>query len=329
MPETDEVKNMILPENYLVRLSDDIPDPEPIFTVNDTLLCSPGNLMTVKAKQKAGKGFCISCLIASQFTGKYLKFEGHRHGKIALLDFEQSINQVHKVYRRTHTMSGFEMDEDNSDLEVYYGSELDVPQRWELFERICQREDVTIIIVDTSTDLINDINDPQETKRVADKLQAIAKQGEKLIIATIHENKADTNATGHFGGSLQKKSEAVISLTKKDGIFTITATDTRHGDWPDFSFIIDPQGYPVDMETPRKLSPSEVKERKIQDNMERILAVERLNHTELEKKYMAHEVCADRTARRHIKIALQKDIIKVHTDNKYVLSKHLNNDENE
>jgi hypothetical protein len=327
LPQTVEIKKLIDPSDYLVNLGDDIPDPDPIFKINNVLVASPGNLLTVKAKQKAGKGFCLSILIASLFRSKYFEIEGFRNGKIALLDFEQSINQVHKVYRRTHTMSGFVEGQENPDLKVYYGSELEVPERWELFEMICMDEETSIVVLDTATDLITDINDASKTKSEVDKLQAIAKRDNKLIIATIHENKADSNATGHFGGSLQKKSEAVISLTKSDGIFTITATDTRHGDWPDFSFIIDGDGYPVSMETPVKLTSTEVKENNIKDNLNRILAVERLLYSELEAKYIAHEICSDRTAQRHIKTALQKSWIKVQSDNRYILTKRTTDDQ--
>ena len=322
LPETDQVKTGIFPADYQVNLSDDIPDPEPVFMINGVLVSSPGNLLTLKAKQKSGKTFLVSCIVGSYFTGQYLEIEGIRTKKIAWIDTEQSLNQVHKIYRRTHLMSGFTLEQDNPDLRVYYASELDVPQRWELFERIAEDPENGIVIIDVATDLINDINDSTETKAAADRLQAIAKKNNILIIATIHENKKDSNATGHFGGSLQKKSEAVISLTKADGIFTVEATDTRHGDWPEFSFIIDTEGFPVSMEMPAKLTKTEQLELKIKGNMNHVLSMQRMKYSELVEKYSSHELCAAPTAKRHIKIARDTDIIKMMNDNYFILSKH-------
>ena len=176
LPETDQVKTGIFPEDYRVNLGDDIPDPEPVFKINGVLVSSPGNLLTLKAKQKAGKTFLVSCyywLILHR--SNISEIEGIRTKKIAWIDTEQSLNQVHKIYKRTHIMSGFTLDQDNPDLRVYYASELDVPQRWELFERIAEDPENGIIIIDVATDLINDINDSTETKAAADRLQAIAK----------------------------------------------------------------------------------------------------------------------------------------------------------
>ncbi len=325
LPESLEVKTPLDIEKYRIFLSDDIQDPQPIFKVNGTILCSPGNILVIKAKQKAGKTILVNIFIAAYFTGKYLEIEGINTGKsIAWIDTEQSKNQLHKIYKRTHSISGFKSSEDNSHLRVYYAAEMDVPERLELFESLARNPEIGIIIVDVTTDLIDDINDAVETKKRADQLQKIAKENNILIIGTIHENKQDSNATGHFGGSLQKKAECVISLLKADGIFSVTATDTRHGDWPDFSFNLDENGYPVAMEAPVKLTAAEVLELKIQRNLNNVLSGQRLTRSELTEKYVIHDVSTDRTARRHIKIALDKGWIKIQNDNRLVLTKNDN-----
>jgi hypothetical protein len=327
LAESQEVKAPFDPEKQRIYLSDDIPDPEPIYTVHGVTVCSYGNLIVIKAKQKSGKTFLVSVLIAAQFLGKHLEFSAiNRNKLIAWIDTEQSKNQLHKIYRRTHLMAGFKPSQDNPGLRVYYAAELDVNQRIELFESLAKDPEIGIIVLDVSTDLINDINDPVETKKSADYLQRVSKENNILIIATIHENKKDSNATGHFGGSLQKKAECVISLEKSDGIFTVIATDTRHGDWPDFCFKIDDDGFPVPMDAPAKLTRTEIKENSIHGVLNKVLAGQRLSYTELAEKYSMHDVCSIPTAKRHIKTALLREWIKVQSDNRYILSK---NDSNE
>jgi len=316
------------PAKYLINISDNVSDPEPIFKIGDRLLCSPGNILTIKAKQKGGKTFLVSCFIAAYFKGEYLQIFGIKSKGIGLLDTEQSLQQCHKILRRTHKMSGFAPFAEYPELKMYYASELDVPERWALFEAIAKNPEISILFVDVSTDLINDINDQVETKTAADRIQKIAKENSLLIVCTIHENKKDSNATGFFGGSLQKKSEAVVSLEKLDGIFTVKATDTRHGDWPDFCFTIDENGLPIPMDTPIRMTVSEVKEHNIHNNLKHVLAGQRLTHTELVEKYTARELCSESTSKRHIKTALSNDWIKVQSDNRYILSKN-DQDENE
>lgn len=327
LPETGSIKIQLNPNDYLINLADQVPDPVPVFSINDTILCSRGNLITIKAKQKNGKTFLVSVFIAAYLTGKYLQLQGEKYLKIACMDTEQSLNQVHKITRRAHRMCNFTTLENNPYLVVYYASELDITQRWELFEILANDPETDVLIVDVATDLINDINDTVETKRTADRLQKIAKENNILIICTIHENKKDSNATGHFGGYLQKKSEAVLSLSKDEGVFTVSATDTRHGDWPDFSFRIDETGLPVPMDVPIRMTATQIKEHNIQNNLKHVLAGVRLTFTELMDKYEARDMCSHATAKRHIKTALSKDWIKIQSDNRYILTKNDNNED--
>jgi hypothetical protein len=320
----DEVD--IDPEKYQINLADNVPDPIAIFKIGGVLLCSPGNLLTIKAKQKGGKTFLVSCFIAAYFTGKYLEIEGFKTKNIAWIDTEQSLPQCHKILRRTHKMAEFIPMAEYPELKVYYASELDTQQRETLIKTIAKDPENGILFIDVSTDIINDINDPVETKAAVDRLQQIAKENNILIICTIHTNKKDENATGFFGGSLQKKSEAVISLTKSDGIFTVSATDTRHGDWPDFSFRIDEDGLPVSVDAPIKMTSTQIKEGNIQNNLRHVLAGKRLTFTEFIEGYVNRELCSESTAKRHIKTAIEKNWIKIQSDNRYILSKNEQNE---
>ncbi len=324
LPEENGIKKTFSPEDHRIDLSKNIPDPEPIFSISGVTLCSAGNIKTIKAKQKGAKTTLVSVFVTSNFLGSYLTITSHQKKQIAWIDSEQSINQIYKIARRTHRLCGIPEDKNNDALQIFFARELDLTQRWELFESLLESTENEIIILDVATDWVNDINDIGETKQAVDRILKGASIYKKLIICTIHENKNDKNATGHFGGSLQKKSEAVISLSKENGVFTVSATDTRHGDWPDFSFIFDPEGLPVGIDTPIKLSTSERNELERSANITAILSGVRLNYTELVERYIPRSGKAERTAKRHISNAIKSGHIRIQSDGRYILSKYSN-----
>jgi hypothetical protein len=326
LPETDTIKKAFNPDDYLIDLSQNIPDPVPMFSVHDKILCSAGNLLTIKAKQKAGKTTLTGTFAAANIEGQCLAIKGHEQKCIAWIDTEQSLNQVHKRARGTHRLAGLPYDRNYPGLKIYFAREMDQAERWELFEAIVQDTDNGIIILDVATDFVNDINDIAETKKAIDRILKLASKYDKLIICTIHENKNDKNATGHFGGSLQKKSEAVISLTKDKGVFTVQATDTRHGDWPDFSFIIDPEGSPVGFDTPVQPVKTNSKKERIEKVLTAILTGKRMTYTELVDEYIPCSGLKESTAKTHIGEAIIQGFIKLQADKRYTLSKYLDNE---
>lgn len=331
IPAQPGQKVVIDPDYLLVRITDDIQEPFPSFSIASQMIASPGNLVTIKAKQKAGKTFLI-CIFAAAYynsNNSFLAVNARPTAgkKFYWLDSEQSKSQIFKVLKRTYRMMNLP-DFANDDLAIFYIAELSIDDRFQTVETIAARPDCEAMTLDVVTDFVNDPNDLKETKAAADRLQAIAKKHNIIIICTIHENKDNTHATGNLGSALMKKSETVLGLEKRNGIFTVKPAYSRHGDAESFSFTIDPEGLPVEADSPLMMTKAEVLEQNIQSRFKKILAVKRLPHKELVEIYMEKAGCAVRTARNHITQALDMDLIEV-CDKLYGLKITFNEDNDE
>jgi hypothetical protein len=312
--EIEDVKKTFDPDDLLIRISDDIQEPFPLFSILFKIIGSPGNLLVIKAKQKAGKTFLICVFAAAYYRKQFLSVKATPTPgkKFYWLDSEQSKSQVYKVLKRMHRMAGFlPFTEQGQDVGIFYLSELTIEERWKILETLAAREVCEVLAVDVVTDFLNDPNDLRETKAAADKLQAIAKKHNIIIICTIHENKDNDNATGHIGSALMKKGETVLSLEKRNQVFTVKSPYARHGDVEEFSFTIDADGLPIEADSPLMMTKSEKLDIDIRQRFKKILAVKRLSHKELVEAYEDQSGLSQRAARNHITIALNDEIIEV------------------
>ena len=89
----------------------------------------------------------------------------------------------------------------------------------------------TSTILDQSNDLIQWL------------LQLTAEYG-CTIVSVLHQNKAkeDGNMRGHLGTELLNKLTDCFEVSKKDGKFIVTCTDSRNVPCSDFAFSIDAEG---------------------------------------------------------------------------------------
>lgn len=316
LPPQETSENEFDSMRWLIDLTKEIPDPIPVYSIGSKILCSPGNILTIKAKQKAGKTMLVQTFIASNFRGNYLNINSNGCKSIGWIDTEQSENEVYKRARITHSMSRLDPKTNSHMLHIYYAKMLDIEERWELLEAVCA-SGVQIVVCDVSTDWVLDINDVKETKVAIDRFGRLAAQYNLLIICTLHENKKDTNGVGHFGGTLQKKSEAVISLTKSEGLFEVSATDTRHGDWEPFSFSLE-DGIPRNFDRPQKLSARELASNLMVGTFRHVLAGKRLSHGELVTTYSQYSGKSERTARSHVAQCLKSGLLRI-SENFYTL----------
>ncbi|MFO7657473.1 MAG: AAA family ATPase [Bacteroidales bacterium] len=310
LAESAEVKQPLNPENLLIKITDEIQEPFPLFAVLFKIIGSPGNLICVKAKQKAGKTYLICVFFAAYYAGEYLALTAKKtpDKKFYWLDSEQSKSQVFKVLKRGFQMAGL-LPFTHKDFGIYYLSELTIQERWEILEQLAAREDCEVLAVDVMTDFVNDPNDLRETKTAADRLQAIAKKYNIVIIATIHENKDNNHATGHLGSALMKKGETVLTLEKRNEVFTVSSPYARHGDIEPFSFVIDENGLPVESDLPIMMTKSAMLNENIKNRLNKILALKRLRHTDLMELYIDNFGVSEKTAKSHISRALEMDLI--------------------
>ena len=102
------------------------------------------------------------------------------------------------------------------------------------------------------------------------------------IVCVLHTNKADEdhNMRGHLGTMLAQKAGTVLECRKQDCVITVTCTDARHQEMPQWSIMFGDGGTIVDADEQRRLALEQhrisIQERRKEAQAER--QQERLNY---------------------------------------------------
>lgn len=217
----------------------------------DKRLFTLGNFSATTGKSKSKKTFLSTLFLASASLNGIVQnkiISDLPENKTAVLHFdtEQSRYDSWVTSMRIPKMIGYIPENFGSfDLREYSPIE-----RCEIIESalIKFKDNLGFIVIDGIADLANAINDEIEASRVVSLLMRWTKIYNCHIHVIIHENKGDTNATGHLGSSILKKAEAIISVTKDSQDYRrscVKCTLIRGTmDFNDFNFDINEDGLP-------------------------------------------------------------------------------------
>lgn len=196
------------------------PDPEyPILTIDGRTIGNNQNLVTLQAKQKAGKTSFLTAIMASALTGTPVfrmlvrLIQGKQ--RIAYFDTEQGKADFYKTIHRVKSLSSigtfprtfdaFNMREDDPDIIIGSINE---------YMNCCP--DCGLLIVDNSTDLLNSFNDEAESKTKIQHFKRWTKTGDTLAIQALHTGRSGDNTLGHFGAFSDRASQSVLHVEKTE-----------------------------------------------------------------------------------------------------------------
>ncbi len=301
---------------YIVDITKDFAEPEPIVSQGDRILVSRGNLCTITGKAKSYKTFLVSAIVAAFLEDETLSLSGPG-GKCLYIDTEQAASHVNKVQRRIYRLCGWNFDKPSDDLITLSLRELSVINRLKTTITAIENLHPVLVIIDGIRDLVNDFNNIEESTRIVGRLMALSTQQNCAIITILHQNKADENARGHLGSEICNKSETVLQVKKQDGIAVICPVYSRNRDIEEFSFRIDETGLPVPCDCPKV----EKKRQDVEDLMKKAM----FGSSEWKKKDLIDSIMrankkGDKTARRAIDSALEMGIIKKNEAEIYYLA---------
>jgi hypothetical protein len=181
-----------------------------------------GEMSCIVAPSKSKKSFIKSVICASYILGDssnyFPNIKGHRDKDYYIFDFdtEQSKYYSSKTFQRTIEMVGFKY----SNYVPFCLRKLSTVERYMFIDRILESDrykgKVKIIFIDGIADLVDNDNDPVESKKVAGYLMKWTSQFNIHICTVIHSSWGTNKATGHLGSSMVKKAETVMLLTPTD-----------------------------------------------------------------------------------------------------------------
>lgn len=248
-PKTPEELHAEL-QKCVVTATEKIAKPPACFYIRETIVGTLGNISMFIGKAKQGKTFAVTmAMAAAEESVAYHDVinicppDGKE--KVLLFDTEQSRYHLQRVVKRVARLAG---NSEPDNLTTYGLRQYAPSERLELIEhQIYNTPDLGLLVIDGVRDLINSINDEEQSTMISSKLLKWSQELEIHIIVVLHMNKGDNNARGHLGTELQNKAESIFSVSKSEqdkNVIVIEAISTRGLEPSPVAFTIDENGLP-------------------------------------------------------------------------------------
>lgn len=263
LADTDEEReNREFMENlhaFRVSVHDEFPEEEYTLAVDNVGFFAKGDIHAIKAKQKQGKTTSIYIMIASLLCGRWGRISSVlKMPKILVIDTEQKASDVQLVYKRAFQLAGLPEEDIHDRFQVYHLRSMSKEDKQKAVQALAKEFQPDIIFIDGIVDLMDNFNDVQTSQDILEILMRLSTKEvsgcEIAIVCVLHTNKAtdDHNMRGHAGTMLAQRAGTVLEVSKKNGIFTITNSDARHKEVPDWSYRFDDKGNVVDADEERQ-----------------------------------------------------------------------------
>lgn len=163
---------------------------------------------------------------------------------VLVIDSEQSKYHAHKAVKRAMKLAGKQND---PLFRSHRLREYSPEERKEILEILIVRTpELGFVVIDGIADFVNSVNDEAECRKTADWLDKVSSKYHCHIVCVIHENKGSIHMRGHLGSELQRKAQAVISVTREDEEASIvSARDMRDLHFAPFAIGYDENNNPT------------------------------------------------------------------------------------
>ena len=241
-------------ENCRVFLDKEITPPKPIISIGkhlykgeykDTIVMTKGSISVISAPSKSKKSFFKSQLCASYIGGQSTNFfpsiKSHRKTEELIIDIdtEQSAYYAQRTFKRVEYIVGGPY----SKYFAFQVVELSVEERIIFIEKILKkyREELALVFIDGIADLVNDVNNLEQSTQIANILLKWANQYNIHICTIIHNVYGARKPTGHLGSAIVKKAESVFSLIPDENNSNIIEVEhlyARGRPFDNFKFVL-------------------------------------------------------------------------------------------
>lgn len=305
-------------KKHVLDLSQPTNEPKFLLSIGGVPTIPAGELIGIKGKAKQGKSQWEYILIAVMLAGVQrgnIKPLQPRY-KALLFDTEQSQASLKKCCQRALNYAGLPTDKNDVRFLPFFMRPLSIEERKRTIEDAIKGEKPDIIFIDGVRDLLQDFNNLEQSNDLIQWLMNLTAEHGCSIVSVLHQNKSkdDANMRGHLGTELLNKLTDCFEVSKKDGKFIVSCTDSRNVSCADFAFSIDEQGN------------FRAEDTAVEDkNAARVADIQRvlrlcfckkasMTYTELSKSYALEACVSERTAQRAIKEAKEHDFLCVAGD---------------
>ena len=209
----------------------------------------------VKAKQKAGKTTMLKVCAAAWLRGEQFRVKSELEApRVLWLDTEQNRPDVKQILTDIVEMTGVDADYITSHLHVHALRCCSYEGLYDLMVQAVIDFKPQVVIVDGIVEFVASFNDEAIAKKLMHDLQVMSQEHECAVVCVLHTNKADEdhNMRGHLGTMLAQKAGTVVECKKQGGIISVTCSESRHQEMPEWSIMFDGEGHIVDADEQRQ-----------------------------------------------------------------------------
>lgn len=311
-------------KNHVLDLSQPINEPKFLFSIGNIPSIPAGELIGIKGRAKQGKSqweyILISVMLAGISKGEIKPLQPHY--KVLLFDTEQSQASLKKCCQRALKFAGLPTDKNDVRFMPFFMRPLSIEERKRVIEDAIKEEKPDIVFIDGVRDLLQDFNSLEQSNDLIQWLLHLTAEYGCTIVSVLHQNKSkdDGNMRGHLGTELLNKLTDCFEVSKKDGKFLVTCTDSRNVPCADFAFSIDADGnFQVEETT------TENKDAARATEIQRVLNLcfekrSQYGYRELVAAYALEAAASESTSKRRVEEAKKFDFLKVGSDGRYQLN---------
>ena len=248
--ELDRAEEHISP--YIVDMTKQLPDEQPIISIDGSCICSRGNISAICGEAKSKKTFLASALVASAMAIPYNKLNNFKNVakdmdiNVLWIDTEQGERHVRRVIDRISVMTGAKMGGAVSEPRLMTLSlrELSPAERFSVMVDAIARYPFDLVVIDGIADLQRNTNDLEESDALVGALMSISTKTNTHILCVLHTNPGSDKARGHLGSSLQRKAETVIYVHRNGECSVVEPQFCRNEPFERFAFAVNEEGIP-------------------------------------------------------------------------------------
>ena len=228
---------------------------QPTLTVDGVGVFAREDIHAIKGKQKCGKTTALKVCLAAWMQGRQFRVTSPlEQPRVLYLDTEQKQSDVKLIVTDVLQMTGREAEYVDSHLAVYALRKRDFQLLLDDMRLLIQDFGPDVVIIDGIVEFVASFNDESMAKQLIHELLCIAEDRHCAVVCVLHTNKADDdhNMRGHLGTMLAQKAGTVLECKKMDTVITVTCSDARHQEMPDWSIMFTAEGNIVDADAERQ-----------------------------------------------------------------------------
>jgi len=209
------------------RKASSIKFSDPILYQNENPVFFPNTINVIQGqagvhKSRLAETICSSLIKLPECTNSLLGFYNSEQSEkysILYVDTERNLNeQLPFALQSIQMKAGYKREEHPSEFDYISLLEFDRKERFTVLNkylthyRTKYKDRPTFIVLDVSTDCIEDFNKSDKSMELIDHMNLAINEHNVIFLCLIHENPGSEKARGHFGTELINKSSTVMRV---------------------------------------------------------------------------------------------------------------------